>query len=155
MIAPLTTAEFRNLAGRAGRPGAARGIEGMTLVALPIQISTTAAAVKATQRRQRADLAADYDRLRASLVIEERDADDVPGPLALLLNRIWERANRLLGVAPDAFLDWLRRRRRLSSARTPARAQATGRRGWPTPWTNWMQSFSHHLKRLPALMGPP
>ena len=109
VIAPLTTAEFRNLAGRAGRPGAARGIEGMTLVALPTQISTTAAAGRATQRRQRADLAADYNRLRASLVIEERDADDVPGPLALLLNRIWERANQLLGVAPDAFLDWLER----------------------------------------------
>lgn len=109
VIAPLTTAEFRNLAGRAGRPGAARGTEGMTLVAIPTQISTTAAGVRVTQRRQRKDLAADYDRLRASLVIEERDADDVPSPLALLLNRIWERANRLLGVAPDAFLDWLER----------------------------------------------
>lgn len=109
VIAPLTTAEFRNLAGRSGRPGAARGIEGMTLVALPTQISTTAAAGRATQRRQRAELEADYERLRASLVIEERDADDVPSPLALLLNHIWERANRLLGVAPDAFLDWLER----------------------------------------------
>lgn len=109
VIAPLTTAELQNLAGRAGRPGAARGIEGMTLIALPTQISTTAAAGRATQRRQRAELAADYDRLRASLLIEERDADDVPAPLALLLNRIWERANRLLGVAPDAFLDWLER----------------------------------------------
>ncbi|MDO8409235.1 MAG: DEAD/DEAH box helicase [Phenylobacterium sp.] len=109
VVAPLTTSEFRNLAGRAGRPGASRGIEGMTLVALPTQISTTAAASIATQRRQRAELARDYDRLRASLVIEERDADDVPSPLALLLNRIWERANRLLGVAPDAFLDWLER----------------------------------------------
>jgi hypothetical protein len=109
VIAPLTTAEFRNLAGRAGRPGAARGTEGMTLVALPTKISTTAAAGRATQRRQRAELSADYDRLRASLVIEEQDADDVSSPLALLLNRIWERAYRLLGVAPDAFLDWLER----------------------------------------------
>jgi hypothetical protein len=109
VIAPLTTAEFRNLAGRAGRPGAARGIEGMTLVALPTQVSTTAAAGRATQRRQRAELSADYDRLRALLVIEERDADDVPSPLALLLNRILERANRLLSVAPEAFLDWLER----------------------------------------------
>lgn len=109
VIAPLSTAEFRNLAGRAGRPGTARGIEGMTLVALPTRISTTAAAGRATQRRQRAELSADYDRLRASLVIEEGDADDVPSPLSLLLNRIWERANRLLGVAPDAFLDWLER----------------------------------------------
>lgn len=109
VVTPLTTAEFRNLAGRAGRPGAARGIEGMTLVALPSQISTTAAAGRQTQRRQLAELSADYDRLRASLVIEERDADDVPSPLALLLNRIRERAHRLLDVAPDTFLDWLER----------------------------------------------
>lgn len=109
VVTPLTTAEFRNLAGRAGRPGAARGIEGMTLVALPSQISTTADASRPIQRRQRAELAADYDRLRASLVIEEREADDVASPLALLLHRIWERAHQLLGVAPDAFLDWLER----------------------------------------------
>jgi hypothetical protein len=109
VIAPLTTAEFRNLAGRAGRPGASRGIEGMTLVALPNRNSTTAAAGATIQRRQRAELARDYETLRASLVIEERDAENVPSPLALLLNRIWERANRLLGVAPHAFLDWLER----------------------------------------------
>jgi hypothetical protein len=109
VIAPLTTAEFRNLAGRAGRPGAARGIEGMTLVALPTHTSTTAAAGKATQRQQCAELAADYERLRTSLVIEERAADNAPGPLALLLNHIRERAHRLLGVVPDAFLDWLER----------------------------------------------
>ncbi|MEA1832546.1 DEAD/DEAH box helicase [Methylobacterium durans] len=107
VIAPLTTAEFRNLAGRAGRPGAARGIEGLTLVALPTQISTTAAGARETQRRQRAQLSADYDQLRASLVIEEQDADEVPSPLALLLNHIWERANRLLSVTPETFLDWL------------------------------------------------
>jgi hypothetical protein len=109
VISPLTTAEFRNLAGRAGRPGATRGIEGMTLIALPTQVSTTATKGKATQRRQRAELSADYDRLRDSLVIEEGDAADLPSPLALLLNRIWERANGLLGVPPDAFLDWLER----------------------------------------------
>lgn len=107
MIVPFTTAEFRNLAGRAGRPGAARGIEGMTLIALPIRISTTARAGMATQRRQLAELHADYDQLRASLVIEERDVNEVPSPLALLLNRIWDRAHQLLGVAPTAFLDWL------------------------------------------------
>lgn len=107
VITPLTTAEFRNLAGRAGRPGSARGIEGMTLIALPAQISTTAAAAKATQRRQRAELQEDYDRLRASLVIEERDADEVPSPLALLLNSIRDQARRLLNVDTNAFLDWL------------------------------------------------
>jgi hypothetical protein len=107
VIAPLTTAEFRNLAGRAGRPGAARGIEGMTLVALPKQISSTAAGSRATQQRQRAELAGDYERLRASLLIEEQDADNVDSPLALLLNRISDRARVLLGITPEAFLDWL------------------------------------------------
>jgi hypothetical protein len=33
---PMSTAEFRNLSGRAGRPGAAKGMEGMTLV--PFQL---------------------------------------------------------------------------------------------------------------------
>ena len=49
----------------------------------------------------------DYERIRTSLLIEERESDDVASPLALLLNRIWDRAHNLLGVAPDAFLDWL------------------------------------------------
>jgi hypothetical protein len=39
---PIPTAEFRNLAGRAGRPGAAEAIEGMIFVALPVVPSTTA-----------------------------------------------------------------------------------------------------------------
>lgn len=107
IIAPLATAEFRNLAGRAGRPGASRGIEGLTLVALPNQISTTAAGSQRTQRRQLADLSADYERLRDALVIEERDADAVPSPLVMLLELIWDRAFRLLGVSPDDFLNWL------------------------------------------------
>src|SRR3546814_6663047 len=28
-------------------------------------------------------------------------------PLALLLNRIWEKARDVLGITPDAFMDWL------------------------------------------------
>lgn len=107
VIAPLSTAEFRNLAGRAGRPGAAKGIEGMTLIALPAQVSSTAAATIRLQRRQLRELQTDYDRLRASLLIEEMDADEVESPLALLLNAIRDRAERLLGVDPDDFLEWL------------------------------------------------
>lgn len=107
IIAPLSTAEFRNLAGRAGRPGASRGIEGLTLVALPRQISTTATASRPIQRRQLATLSTEYDQLRDALVIEERDADSVPSPLAMLLELIWDRAHRLLQVSPDDFLNWL------------------------------------------------
>ncbi|MDG6079918.1 DEAD/DEAH box helicase [Erythrobacter litoralis] len=107
IVTPLTTAEFRNLAGRAGRPGAARGIEGMTLIALPTRISTTAAGQRNVQDGQRRDLVNDYEMLRRSLIVEEQDADAVPSPLALLLNRIWQRASQLLGIQPDAFMDWL------------------------------------------------
>ena len=34
IVVPMSTAEFRNLAGRAGRPGAAESIEGITLVTI-------------------------------------------------------------------------------------------------------------------------
>ncbi|WP_454018532.1 DEAD/DEAH box helicase [Azospirillum sp. Marseille-Q6669] len=107
VVAPLTTAEFRNLAGRAGRPGAAHGIEGMTLVALPTQIATSARTKIAVQRRQMREQSQDYDRLRQALVIEERDADTAESPLDLLLQRIWQQANQLLGVTPEAFMAWL------------------------------------------------
>jgi hypothetical protein len=107
VVAPLSSAEFRNLAGRAGRPGAAKGIEGMTLIALPTQASSTAAATIPVQRGQLRELQRDYERLRVSLLIEEMDADKVESPLALLLNAIQERASRLLGVDPDDFLEWL------------------------------------------------
>ena len=107
IVAPLTTAEFRNLAGRAGRPGPSRGIEGITLVALPRQISTRAQGERQVQYRQQAALEQDYELLRQALVIEERDADFVASPLALLLERIRDEAARLLGVYGDDFVVWL------------------------------------------------
>ncbi|GBH32727.1 DEAD/DEAH box helicase [Sphingobium xenophagum] len=114
IIAPFSTSEFRNLAGRAGRPGAARGIEGMTLVALPTRISTTATSMKPkaskpVQERQLREWAADYEDLTRRLLAEEQEADAAESPLALLLTRIWRKANELLGIAPDAFMDWLER----------------------------------------------
>ncbi|MGY3133768.1 hypothetical protein ACVWZM_004450 [Bradyrhizobium sp. USDA 4501] len=107
VVTPLSTAEFRNLAGRAGRPGAARGIEGMTLVAIPTTISTTASSFADVQRRQRRDLVADYEQLRTTLLLEERDADAVESPLAMLLAAIRDRAITVLGLRPIQFLDWL------------------------------------------------
>jgi hypothetical protein len=107
IVTPLATSEIRNLAGRAGRPGAAKGIEGMTLVAIPTQESSTAPATIVTQRRQRTELQRDYDRMRDALLIEEGDVPEVDSPLALLLSTIHDRAVRVLGVAPDDFLDWL------------------------------------------------
>ncbi|GGB23265.1 hypothetical protein GCM10011380_11210 [Sphingomonas metalli] len=109
IVAPFSSAEFRNLAGRAGRPGASRGIEGMTLIALPTAVATRAAGKLREQNRQMRDRARDYDDMRQTLIREERDADAVDGPLALLLERIWDQASRLLGIQPDAFIDWLER----------------------------------------------
>ena len=109
VVIPFTTAEFRNLAGRAGRPGAARGIEGMTLVALPLRISTTAAGPKAAQERQLREWTGEYEELTRQLLAEEQERDAVESPLALLLQRIWEKARDVLGIAPDAFMNWLER----------------------------------------------
>jgi len=109
VVKRFSTAEFRNLAGRAGRPGAARGIEGLTLVALPKGIPSTADGQQRTQRRQMREREEDYDILREQLLIEEQDADAVDSPLALLLDRIWVQANRLLGIGPDEFMAWLER----------------------------------------------
>lgn len=109
VVVPLSTSEFRNLAGRAGRPGATRGIEGLTLVAIPSRISTTADTNKLVQERQRREWLGEYEALRRTLVEEERDADAVASPLALLLNRIWQKAHELLNVTPEEFIDWLER----------------------------------------------
>src|SRR3546814_19560611 len=34
-------------------------------------------------------------------------SDLAESPLALLLNRIWEKARDVLGITPAAFMDWL------------------------------------------------
>ncbi|WDF97530.1 DEAD/DEAH box helicase [Pectobacterium carotovorum subsp. carotovorum] len=107
IITPLSTAEFRNLAGRAGRPGASKGIEGMTLIAIPQRVSASADATRQTQRRQRSELNADYRLLREHLLDDDRDVQAVSSPLALLLNLIATRAARLLGIYDEDFLEWL------------------------------------------------
>lgn len=49
----------------------------------------------------------DYEQLRTALLIEERDADAVESPLAMLLTAIRDRAISVLGLPPNRFLDWL------------------------------------------------
>ncbi|TXG93768.1 MAG: hypothetical protein E6R09_18585 [Rhodocyclaceae bacterium] len=106
-IAPMPTAEFRNLAGRAGRPGSASGLEGMTLVAVPTRPSTTANGQLKQQRQQIRDMRSHYDNLLNSLNDEE-NLDGVPlCPLALLLETLAERAGALLGLHGTQFLQWL------------------------------------------------
>lgn len=126
VITPFTSAEFRNLAGRAGRPGAARGAEGMTLIALPTKPVTQRDSEMQTQWGQLREREQDYERLRRTLVIEEQDAGAVESPLALLLQRIWEQANSRLSVTPHAFLDWLERT-------APATVSAQAGTGKTTP----------------------
>jgi len=104
---PLSTSEFNNLAGRAGRPGATKGMEGMTLVAIPQQPSTTAPGQIRTQRRQIVNIKNDYENLRHNLLAEEMEGDDINGPLALLLSSIAERATDLYGIEDDQFIEWL------------------------------------------------
>ncbi|MEJ8816092.1 DEAD/DEAH box helicase [Variovorax ureilyticus] len=106
-VAPMSTAEFRNLAGRAGRPGSASGLEGMTLVALPTAPSATARGQLPQQRRQIRDIRSHYDNLVDALVEEEQSGEDPLCPLALLLETLAERAGTMLGIRGAQFLQWL------------------------------------------------
>ena len=108
IITPYTPAEFRNLAGRAGRPGATRGMEGLTLIALPTTIATTANGQKQTQRNQMDALREDYDALREKLRLDELAGDATLSPLAMLLQELRDKARVYFGhLTDEAFLDWL------------------------------------------------
>lgn len=106
VVTPLSTSEFRNLAGRAGRPGAARGLEGMTLVAIPSQPSTTAQGQINAQRRQISEMRDDYESLLDAIRAEEQQGAGV-SPLALLLQTIADCAATLFGIRGQQFLEWL------------------------------------------------
>ncbi|MEP3247784.1 MAG: DEAD/DEAH box helicase [Sneathiella sp.] len=103
----MSTAEFRNLAGRAGRPGAGKGLEGITLVPIPSRPSTTAKGTLRTQRRQIATMQEHWRTLRQSLLAEELEQFDIDSPLALLLDGIAQRAKELLDVDGVEFMEWL------------------------------------------------
>jgi hypothetical protein len=108
VVSPLSTAEFRNLAGRAGRPGAAEGVEGMTLVALPQSPAATAMAQANLQRGQLAAMNADYQGMLDRLAAEAAPAAGVWSPLAALLRLIAHHLQHQLGILPgDAMLAWL------------------------------------------------
>ncbi|WP_210242332.1 DEAD/DEAH box helicase [Mesorhizobium sp. B2-6-4] len=105
---PLSTSEFRNLAGRAGRPGAANSMEGMTLVAIPVGISTTAAGQRRTQNSQMNDRRREYDTLVDRLTEEAAGGGEHNSSLALLLRTLYDEASRLEGIGDeDDFLRWM------------------------------------------------
>lgn len=108
VITPYTPAEFRNLSGRAGRPGSTRGMEGLTLVALPTTIATTAPGQVQTQRNQMDALRADYAALRENLRRDELADDATLSPLAMLLGELRNKARLYFGhLTDEAFLEWL------------------------------------------------
>lgn len=110
VIVPISTSEFRNLSGRAGRPGAARSMEGLTLIALPQLPSTTANGIKNTQIRQVWNLKKDYINLRERLVAEEGEIGAIHSPLALLVETLFLKARENGLVENEGnFLDWLDR----------------------------------------------
>ncbi len=107
-VSPLSTSEFRNLAGRAGRPGAAKGMEGMTLVAVPQRPSATAPKQLPLQYGQIRELKRNYEDLLTRLLAEELNLEGVISPLGLLLKTIADYANKVLGISGEvAFLNWL------------------------------------------------
>jgi len=108
VIKPYTPAEFRNLSGRAGRPGSTRGMEGLTLIALPATIATTANGQKQRQRNQMAALREDYETLREKLRLDELAGDATLSPLAMLLSELRDKARLYFGhLTDEAFLKWL------------------------------------------------
>ncbi|PKG74832.1 DNA helicase [Shewanella sp. GutCb] len=109
VVFPLSTSEFINLSGRAGRPGAAKSMEGVTLIAIPQTPSTTAAGLKKVQQKQRLSLKSDYSKLNKKLVAKE-DAINVSSPLSLLMNSIFDKAlDQGLVSNQEEYLAWLER----------------------------------------------
>jgi len=105
---PMSTSEFRNLSGRAGRPGAAKGMEGLTLVALPQVPSSTANGTIPTQRGQLKARREEYDDLLGRLEADSSGQGNDGSPLAVLLSVIREHALRLPGIDDDDdFFGWL------------------------------------------------
>lgn len=107
-VEPMSTAEFRNLAGRAGRPGAAEAIEGITLVVLPIAPSTTADGQRQTQRNQIERNQAQFNNLIGRLQLEEGAGGEIISPLSVLLTSIIDKCRTVLGLREDdAIIAWL------------------------------------------------
>lgn len=107
-VVPMSTAEFRNLAGRAGRPGAADAIEGMTLVALPLAPSTTAQSSRQTQLTQIQRGERDYNNLLGRLLAENEAQGRIFSPLAVLMTSIIQKCVRDLNLRTEPeILAWL------------------------------------------------
>lgn len=94
----IPTSEFRNLAGRAGRPGAADAMEGLTLVCLPMANSATANGKQQEQRMQRDAYVANLTQMLELLAQEESANLVIYAPLQTLLASIWSKLRDHLGL---------------------------------------------------------
>jgi hypothetical protein len=94
----IPTSEFRNLAGRAGRPGAAEVMEGLTLVCLPTANSATAVSKQQEQGRQRNAYGANLTRMLNLLALEESGDLVVYAPMQTLLASIWSKLRDYFGL---------------------------------------------------------
>lgn len=122
---PMSVAEFRNLSGRAGRPGAASGMEGITLVAIPTRPASTARKQIPVQQRQIEVLRGDYESLKQGLLAGESEEAEIASPLALLLQSISDSARELLGLKGEDFLEWLETAHPSGVSSNAGRAEAT------------------------------
>ena len=104
---PMSTSEFRNLSGRAGRPGTSNGMEGITLVAIPTCPASTAPSKRRQQMHQINKMNDNYKKLKQQLLAEEALRAEVDSPLSLLLQSIADSAKDLLGLEGEALLEWL------------------------------------------------
>ncbi len=104
---PMSIGEFRNLSGRAGRPGASESIEGITMVALPTGVSTTAPVEKNKQLIQINRLNATYESLIVNLAADGSRAESVTSPLALLMTSIMQKAVAMFGLTEEQLYSWL------------------------------------------------
>jgi hypothetical protein len=103
---PLTASEFKNLAGRAGRPGTRA--EGMTLIAVPQEPSSKARGKQKLLKKQLRKLNNQYEVLIESL--ERPQPSLLPtSPFKLLISRIVEMVSSLLGVHSESqqVEEWL------------------------------------------------
>ena len=106
-VVPISISEFRNLAGRAGRPGHGSSMEGITLVSIPIQPTTTAQSKVPEQRRQIQGLKDNYNNLLTRLE-GENQVQAVTSPLTNLLLTIKQQFAELFGIFDEErFLAWL------------------------------------------------
>lgn len=103
----ISTPEFLNLAGRAGRPGA--GVEGITLIALAAEPTSKSgtASFKSQEKRIRQDQAR-FNGLIHSVTHASVSPATASSPLSHLLNILWKTWSQLAGTNDrTAFLNWL------------------------------------------------